>query len=49
MVAWALKRRPIWLLHYAELTVLQTLKSEPLTPALQAEFNLYPVGGETVG
>jgi hypothetical protein len=47
MVAWALKRRPIWLLHYAELTILQRLKSEPLTPELQAEFNLYPAGGET--
>ncbi|HKA33534.1 MAG TPA: hypothetical protein VKH64_10000, partial [Candidatus Binatia bacterium] len=46
VIAWTLKHRSRRLLHHAEQSVLNLFRSEPLTPAIAAEFGLYPVSAE---
>ena len=43
VIAWTLRRRSPRVLHYAKQSILNLLCSEPLTPAIEAEFGLYPV------
>jgi hypothetical protein len=46
MIAWSLRNQPAWILHQAEQSILELFGSTPLTPAIAAEFGLYPINDE---
>jgi hypothetical protein len=43
VIAWTLRHGSRRLLHHAEQSILNLLCSEPLAPAIEAEFGLYPL------